>query len=162
MTELTALSEQLAKRLLQRQQLLAVAESCTGGWLAKCLTDLPGSSQWFERGFVTYSNAAKQEMLGVRSTTLLRTGAVSEAVVKEMADGVLMHSRADIAVAISGIAGPGGAVPGKPVGTVCFGWATKDNFALQATRHFEGDREAVRRQAVACALQGLLDVLGAD
>jgi len=162
MPELTNLSEQLAKRLLQRQQLLAVAESCTGGWLAKCLTDLPGSSQWFERGFVTYSNAAKQEMLGVRSATLLRTGAVSEAVVKEMANGVLMHSRADIAVAISGIAGPGGAVPGKPVGTVCFGWATKDSVQLQDTRHFEGDREAVRRQSVACALQGLLDVLGTD
>jgi nicotinamide-nucleotide amidase len=162
MSELTELSEQLAKLLLQRQQLLAVAESCTGGWLAKCLTDLPGSSQWFERGFVTYSNAAKQEMLGVRSTTLLRTGAVSEAVVLEMANGVLMHSRADIAVAISGIAGPGGAVPGKPVGTVCFAWAAKDSFQLQATRHFEGDREAVRRQAVACALQGLLDVLGTD
>ena len=162
MNKLTNLSEQLAKLLLQRQQLLAVAESCTGGWLAKCLTDLPGSSQWFERGFVTYSNAAKQEMLGVRSTTLLRTGAVSEAVVKEMANGVLMHSRADIAVAISGIAGPGGAVPRKPVGTVCFGWATKANIQLQATRHFAGDREAVRRQAVAGALQGLLDVLGTD
>jgi nicotinamide-nucleotide amidase len=162
MSELSELSEQIAKLLLQRQQLVAVAESCTGGWLAKCLTDLPGSSQWFERGFVTYSNAAKQEMLGVRSTTLLRTGAVSEAVVREMANGVLTHSRADIAVAISGIAGPGGAVPGKPVGTVCFAWAAKDNIQLQATRHFEGDREAVRRQAVACALQGLLDVLGAD
>ena len=162
MNKLTNLSEQLAKLLLQRQQLLAVAESCTGGWLAKCLTDLPGSSQWFERGFVTYSNAAKQEMLGVRSTTLLRTGAVSEAVVKEMANGALMHSRADIAVAISGIAGPGGAVPRKPVGTVCFGWATKANIQLQETRHFAGDREAVRRQAVAGALQGLLDVLGTD
>jgi len=162
MPELSELSEQLAKLLLQQQQLLAVAESCTGGWLAKCLTDLPGSSQWFERGFVTYSNAAKQEMLGVRSATLLRTGAVSEAVVLEMANGVLTHSRADIAVAISGIAGPGGAVPGKPVGTVCFAWTAKDNIQLQATRHFEGDREAVRRQSVACALQGLLDVLGAN
>jgi len=162
MNKLTELSEQLARLLLQQQKLLAVAESCTGGWLAKCLTDLPGSSQWFERGFVTYSNAAKQEMLGVRSTTLLRTGAVSEAVVREMANGVLTHSRADIAVAISGIAGPGGAVPGKPVGTVCFGWATKDSFQLQETRHFEGDRKAVRRQAVVCALQGLLDVLGGE
>ena len=162
MPELSELSEQLAKLLLQQQQLLAVAESCTGGWLAKCLTDLPGSSQWFERGFVTYSNAAKREMLGVRSTTLLRTGAVSEAVVLEMANGVLDHSRADIAVAISGIAGPGGAVPGKPVGTVCFAWAIKDALHQQDTKHFEGDREAVRRQSVACALKGLLDVLGAD
>ena len=162
MSELTELSEQLAKVLLQQQKLLAVAESCTGGWLAKSLTDITGSSRWFERGFVTYSNAAKQEMLGVRSTTLLRTGAVSEAVVREMANGALTHSRADIAVAISGIAGPGGAVPGKPVGTVCLAWATKDNFQLQETRHFEGDREAVRQQSVVCALQGLLDVLGAD
>ena len=111
---------------------------------------------------MTYSNAAKQEMLGVRSATLLRAGAVSEAVVLEMANGVLDHSRADIAVAISGIAGPGGAVPGKPVGTVCFAWAVKDVTHQQDTRHFEGDREAVRQQSVACALQGLLDVLGAD
>ena len=162
MNKLTELSEQLAKVLLQQQKLLAVAESCTGGWLAKSLTDIAGSSRWFERGFVTYSNAAKQEMLGVRSATLLRAGAVSEAVVLEMANGVLDHSRADIAVAISGIAGPGGAVPGKPVGTVCFAWTVKDVLHQQDTRHFEGDREAVRRQSVACALQGLLDVLGAD
>ncbi len=160
MDKLTELSEQLAKLLLQQQKQLAVAESCTGGWLAKCLTDIVGSSQWFERGFVTYSNAAKQEMLGVRPKTLLRDGAVSEAVVHEMAIGALAHSQADIAVAISGIAGPGGAVPGKPVGTVCFSWAVKDVSHHQDTRHFEGDREAVRRQSVACALQGLLDVLG--
>ena len=162
MSELTSLSEQLAKLLLQQQKLLAVAESCTGGWLAKCLTDLAGSSRWFERGFVTYSNAAKQEMLGVRSATLLRTGAVSEAVVLEMANGVLDHSRADVAVAISGIAGPGGAVPGKPVGTVCFAWTVKDSLHQKDTKYFEGNREAVRRQSVACALQGLLDVLDAD
>lgn len=162
MSELTELSESLARLLLQQQKLLAVAESCTGGWLSKCLTDLPGSSQWFDRGFVTYSNAAKQEMLGVRSATLLRAGAVSKAVVLEMADGVLMHSRADIAVAISGIAGPGGAIPGKPVGTVCFAWVAKDTEKQQDTMHFEGDREAVRQQSVVCALQGLLDVLGED
>jgi nicotinamide-nucleotide amidase len=162
MNKLTDLSEQLAKLLLQQQKLLAVAESCTGGWLAKCLTDIAGSSQWFERGFVTYSNAAKQEMLGVRSATLLHAGAVSEAVVLEMAIGALDHSRADIAVAISGIAGPGGAIPGKPVGTVCFAWAVKGALHHQDTRHFEGDREAVRQQSVACALQGLLDVLGTD
>ena len=162
MSELTELSEQLARVLLQQQKLLAVAESCTGGWLAKCLTDIAGSSQWFERGFVTYSNAAKQEMLGVRSATLLREGAVSEAVVLEMANGALEHSRADIAVAISGIAGPGGAVPGKPVGTVCFSWVYKNNKHQEDTEYFAGDREAVRRQSVACALRGLLDVLGAD
>ncbi|MDX2458022.1 MAG: nicotinamide-nucleotide amidohydrolase family protein [Gammaproteobacteria bacterium] len=162
MSELTELSESLARLLLQQQKLLAVAESCTGGWLSKCLTDLPGSSQWFDRGFVTYSNAAKQEMLGVRSATLLRAGAVSKAVVLEMADGVLMHSRADVAVAISGIAGPGGAIPGKPVGTVCFAWVSKDTENQQDIMHFEGDREAVRQQSVVCALQGLLDVLGED
>jgi nicotinamide-nucleotide amidase len=160
MNNLTDLSEQLAKLLLQQQKLLAVAESCTGGWLSKCLTDIAGSSHWFERGFVTYSNAAKQEMLGVQPKTLLRDGAVSEAVVREMAKGALDHSRADIAVAISGIAGPGGGIPGKPVGTVCFSWALKDAYHQEDTRHFEGDREDVRRQSVACALQGLLDVLG--
>jgi nicotinamide-nucleotide amidase len=158
--KLTGLSQQLAKLLLQQQKQLAVAESCTGGWLAKTVTDLAGSSQWFERGFVTYSNAAKQEMLGVRPKTLLRDGAVSEAVVQEMSLGALAHSQADISVAISGIAGPGGAVPGKPVGTVCFSWALKDHSHHQHTKHFEGDREAVRLQSVACALEGLLDVLG--
>ena len=160
MDKLTDLSQQLAKLLLQQQKQLAVAESCTGGWLAKTVTDLAGSSQWFERGFVTYSNAAKQEMLGVRPKTLLRDGAVSEAVVQEMSLGALAHSQADISVAISGIAGPGGAVPGKPVGTVCFSWALKDHLHHQDTKHFEGDREAVRWQSVACALEGLLDVLG--
>jgi len=148
--------------LLQKQKLLAVAESCTGGWLAKCLTDIAGSSQWFERGFVTYSNAAKQEMLGVQAATLAAEGAVSEAVVLEMVDGALQHSRADIAVAISGIAGPGGGAPGKPVGTVCFAWSVKDAIHQEYTRYFEGDREAVRQQSVACALQGLLDVLATD
>lgn len=161
MDKLSDLSEQLAKLLLQQQKLLAVAESCTGGWLAKCLTDIAGSSHWFERGFVTYSNAAKQEMLGVRPKTLLRDGAVSEAVVQEMALGALTHSLADISVAISGIAGPGGAIPGKPVGTVCFSWAVKDAEHQQDTMHFDGDREAVRRQSVGHALEGLLDVLGA-
>jgi len=160
MDKLTELSQQLAKLLLQQQKRLAVAESCTGGWLAKTVTDLAGSSQWFERGFVTYSNAAKQEMLGVRPKTLLRDGAVSEAVVQEMALGALLHSQADISVAISGIAGPDGAVPGKPVGTVCFSWALKDHSHHQHTIHFEGDREAVRLQSVVCALEGLLDVLG--
>jgi nicotinamide-nucleotide amidase len=146
--------------LLQQQKQLAVAESCTGGWLAKTVTDLAGSSQWFERGFITYSNAAKQEMLGVRPKTLLRDGAVSEAVVMEMAAGALIHSQADISVAISGIAGPGGAIPGKPVGTVCFSWALKSHIYHKETKHFEGDREAVRLQAVVFALEGLLDVLG--
>ena len=162
MPELTELSQQLAKLLLQKKKQLAVAESCTGGWLAKCLTDIAGSSQWFERGFVTYSNLAKQEMLGVLPATLEQQGAVSEAVVREMAAGVLEHSAADLSIAISGIAGPGGAVPGKPVGTVCFGLAYKDNVLQSDTQYFEGDREAVRRQSVAYALIRLLHVLGYD
>ena len=162
MPELTELSQQLAKLLLQKKKQLAVAESCTGGWLAKCLTDIAGSSQWFERGFVTYSNLAKQEMLGVLPATLEQQGAVSEAVVREMAAGVLEHSAADLSIAISGIAGPGGAVPGKPVGTVCFGLAYKDNVLQADTQYFEGDREAVRRQSVAHALIRLLHVLGYD
>ena len=158
MSDLTDLSQQLAKLLLQQQKLLAVAESCTGGWVAKCLTDIAGSSQWFDRGFVTYSNSAKQEMLGVQPATLENEGAVSEATVLEMATGVLNNSTADIAVAISGIAGPGGEVPGKPVGTVCFAWVIKDGIHQVDTQHFEGDREAVRRQSVGYALEGLLNV----
>ena len=162
MHDLSELSQQLANALLQQQKQLAVAESCTGGWLAKCLTDIAGSSRWFERGYVTYSNAAKQEMLGVLPATLQQDGAVSEAVVREMAAGALQNSAADIAVAISGIAGPGGAMPGKPVGTVCFGLATKEIILQSDTHHFEGDREAVRRQSVAHALTGLLHVLSGN
>lgn len=157
MSQLTELAQQAGERLLQRNWMLATAESCTGGWVAKCLTDIPGSSQWFERGFVTYSNQAKQDLLGVMAATLESAGAVSEAVVMEMAQGALRHSRADIAVAISGIAGPGGAMPGKPVGTVCFAWATKSGRPHSETRLFTGDREAVRRQSVAHALEGVLD-----
>jgi nicotinamide-nucleotide amidase len=159
MPDLNELSQQLANTLSKRQKQLAVAESCTGGWLAKCLTDIPGSSRWFDRGFVSYSNAAKQEMLGVRPLTLQQEGAVSEAVVREMATGVLRHSAADLSIAISGIAGPGGAVPGKPVGTVCFGLAEKGKEVQSDTRYFEGGREAVRRQSVAYALSRLLHVL---
>jgi len=162
MSELTELSEQLAKLLLHKKKTLAVAESCTGGWLAKCLTDVAGSSRWFDRGFVTYSNVAKQEMLGVLPASLELEGAVSEVVVLEMAAGVLRHSVADLSMAISGIAGPGGAVPGKPVGTVCFGLAYKDNKLQSDTQFFEGDREAVRRQSVAHALSRLIHVLGRD
>ena len=162
MHDLSELSQQLANALLQQQKQLAVAESCTGGWLAKCLTDIAGSSRWFERGFVTYSNAAKQEMLGVLPATLQQEGAVSEAVVHEMAAGAIRHSAADIAVAISGIAGPGGGTPDKPVGTVCFGLAIKEKVYQPDTQYFEGDREAVRRQSVAYALSRLLHVLEHD
>jgi len=161
MSELKQLARQLGERLLQRQQRVAVAESCTGGWVAKCLTDIAGSSGWFDRGFVTYSNAAKREMLGVSAKMLDTAGAVSEPTVQAMAAGVLAHSEADLALAISGIAGPGGAVPGKPVGTVCFAWALKGGLQQVDTRHFPGDREAVRRQSVAHGLHGLIDVLDA-
>ena len=149
----------LAEQLLRRHQLLAAAESCTGGWLAKACTDRAGSSGWFERGFVTYSNAAKQELLGVSAATLDRHGAVSREVVLEMVTGALTCSRAHWAVAISGIAGPGGGTEQKPVGTVWFGWAGPGDWQLAQKARFEGDRDAVRHQAVAAALQVLLQRL---
>jgi nicotinamide-nucleotide amidase len=157
MSELKKLAIRTGETLQRRGWMAATAESCTGGWIAQCMTDVAGSSAWFDRGFVTYSNAAKQEMLGVDAAVLESEGAVSEATVAAMVRGALAHSRADIAVAVSGIAGPGGGRPGKPVGTVCFAWATRDGLQRLATCHFEGDREAVRRQSVAHALQGLLD-----
>ena len=162
MPELKQLAEQLGDALLRRGWRVAVAESCTGGWVAKCLTDIAGSSGWFDRGFVTYSNAAKRDMLGVTRETLDADGAVSEPTVLAMATGTLAHSEADVALAISGIAGPGGAVPGKPVGTVCFAWAVKDKLPQADTQHFSGDREAVRRQSVAHGLRGLIHVLQRD
>ena len=146
----------LADLLLLRGEWLAVAESCTGGWLAQELTALAGSSQWFERGFVTYSNAAKRELLGVPEDTLTAHGAVSEATVRAMALGVLARAPVDWSVAISGVAGPAGGSPEKPVGTVCFAWAGKAAGCEVQTCHFAGDREAVRRQAVLHALHGLL------
>ena len=138
-------------------QKLATAESCTGGWVAQCLTSIAGSSDWFERGFVTYSNEAKREMLGVEADTLLAHGAVSEATAAAMAAGALRHSHADWALAVTGIAGPSGGSKDKPVGTVCFGWAAFDGRVDTQTRHFSGDREAVRAQSVAHALAGLLE-----
>jgi len=162
MPELKQLAEQLGDALLRRGWRVAVAESCTGGWVAKCLTDIAGSSGWFDRGFVTYSNAAKRDMLGVSREMLDADGAVSEPTVLAMATGALAHSEADVALAISGIAGPGGAVPGKPVGTVCFAWAVKDKLPQADTQHFSGDREAVRRQSVAHGLRGLIHVLQRD
>ncbi len=146
----------LAEQLTQRGWMLATAESCTGGWIAKCCTDVAGSSAWFDRGFITYSNAAKQDMLGVRAETLAQYGAVSEAVVAEMATGALRHSQAHIAVAVSGIAGPSGGSPEKPVGTVCFAWAMRNGEVLTKTCQFAGDREAVRWQSVVFALDGVV------
>ncbi len=147
---------QLAQQLSGRGMMLCVAESCTGGWLAKACTDMPGSSHWFERGFVTYTNEAKQEMLGVSAETLQTHGAVSEATVAEMAAGALANSRAQISVSISGVAGPGGGSEEKPVGTVCFGWALEGGATTTERKVFAGDREAVRAQAVLHALHGLI------
>lgn len=138
--------------------MLATAESCTGGWVAKLITDIPGSSHWFERGFVTYTNESKQEMLGVAAETLASHGAVSEATVREMAQGALSHSRAQLSLAVSGIAGPGGGTPERPVGSVCFAWASQESGVHSEQRHFDGDRELIRRQAVATALQGVLEL----
>lgn len=150
---------QLADALQARGWMLATAESCTGGWIAKVCTDLAGSSVWFERGFVTYSNEAKQDMLGVKAETLAQYGAVSEAVTAEMATGALQHSRAQVAVSVSGIAGPGGGTAAKPVGMVCFGWAGQNGFIHTETCLFAGDREAVRLQSVEHALRGVLHCL---
>jgi nicotinamide-nucleotide amidase len=157
---LRTLARHLGERLLARGVWAAAAESCTGGWIAKVLTDVAGSSAWFDRGFVTYSNEAKREMLGVRPETLEAHGAVSEAVVREMAAGALARSRAGIAVAVSGIAGPGGATPGKPVGTVWLAWGVRGGELRAERRSYAGDREAVRRQTVARAIAGLREILG--
>lgn len=158
--ELERLSFLVGEALLSRKLMLACAESCTGGWVAEAVTATAGSSSWFERGFVTYSNAAKQELLGVKADTLRQHGAVSEAVVLEMAAGALRRSHAQVALAISGVAGPTGGSPGKPVGTVCLAWILRGETPTAETRHFPGNREAVRRQSVVHALQGLLDRLG--
>lgn len=149
----------LAGLLLQQHWCLAVAESCTGGWLAKACTDLAGSSEWFERAFITYSNRSKNEMLGVDRVLIEVHGAVSEESVGAMVDGVLEYSHANIAVAISGIAGPGGGSVDKPVGTVCFGWKLKGGSAVVKRVHFDGERDAVRAQAVVYALDGLIELL---
>ncbi len=157
--ELEALAARLGEALMARGWMLATAESCTGGWAAQAITAIAGSSAWFDRGFVTYSNAAKQDMLGVRKETLERHGAVSEATVSEMAAGALTRSRAQAAFAISGIAGPTGGTPDRPVGTVCLAWALAGRPVQSGVRHFDGDRQAIRAQSVRAALQGLLDRL---
>jgi len=158
--ELEALSERVGECLLARRLMVVTAESCTGGWVAQAITATAGCSQWFERGFVTYSNSAKMELLGVQAATLERHGAVSEATVREMAEGALSRSHAQVAVAVSGIAGPGGGSLDKPVGTVCLAWAGSGFTTLARRAQFLGNRETVRRLAVAAALQGILDFLG--
>ena len=139
--------------------MVATAESCTGGMVASALTETAGSSAWFECGLVTYSNQSKIQLLGVSERTLEQFGAVSEETARAMAEGLLGRARADLALAVTGIAGPAGAVPGKPVGTVCFGWAERAGTFFSETRHFAGDRAAVRRAACAHALQGLIQQL---
>ncbi len=159
---LERLAEAVGHRLLERQALLTTAESCTGGWIAQVVTSVPGSSSWFDRGFVTYSNLAKQEMLGVTPETLAAHGAVSGPVVAEMAEGALCHSQARFAVAVSGIAGPDGGSEDKPVGTVYLAWARRDLEPIIQRRQFAGDREEVRRQTVHLALERLIELLDAD
>jgi len=153
-----ALVERLAVQLQARQLYLVTAESCSGGLIAGACTDLSGSSNWFERGFVTYSNEAKTELLGVDAALIARTGAVSEAVAQAMALGALAHAHAQVAVAVTGVAGPSGGSPDKPVGTVCFGFALPGRVFTE-TRRFAGDRAAVRAAAVRHALQRLLELL---
>ena len=159
-TELYGLSEKVGAALKARNLMMAAAESCTGGWIGQAVTMVPGSSKWFDRGFVTYTNDAKQEMLGVSAKTLDAFGAVSEQTVREMAAGALARSRAQVAVAVSGIAGPDGGSRTKPVGTVLLAWAEKDGSVEARAMHFRGDRDAVRRKTVIAALEGMLVLLG--
>lgn len=158
--ELQQLAGELGAKMLARGWMLTTAESCTGGWVGQLITTLPGSSQWYERGFITYSNAAKVEMLGVPEDTLATHGAVSEQTASAMAAGALAHSHAQAALAISGIAGPGGGTPQKPVGLVCYGWALADGTLMSSTCRLDGDREEIRSRAVAAALRGLIDLIG--
>lgn len=153
---LRRIAEDVGHWLRERDERLALAESCTGGWIAKILTDIPGSSAWFNCGWVCYGDRAKQVQLGVLEETLAAHGAVSEEVVRELAQGALMRSGARWAIAVSGIAGPDGGSVTKPVGTVCFAWAGSDGVLVSETCQFEGDREQVRRQAVVHALEGLM------
>ena len=161
MTEerITELARKLGRSCKRRKVVLATAESCTGGGLAAAITCIAGSTKWFDRGFVTYSNDAKKQMLGVSQRTLRNHGAVSEQVAREMASGALRHSPADISVSLTGIAGPSGGSRSKPVGLVWFAWAVRGGPVQSRAFRFRGDRVEVRRQAVAMALQGLVDLL---
>ena len=153
-----ALAKKLGRKLKSARALLVTAESCTGGWAAQVVTSVPGSSDWFERGFVTYSNAAKKALLGVKPRTLKDHGAVSEETAREMARGALARSEGSVALAITGVAGPTGGNRAKPVGTVCFAWA-RGRKVRSETRHFRGNRTNVRRRSVIHALQGVLKTL---
>ncbi|MDV6343105.1 nicotinamide-nucleotide amidohydrolase family protein [Nitrosomonas sp. Is37] len=152
-------AEQLGEALAEKGLMLASAESCTGGWIGQAVTAVAGSSAWYDRGFITYSNHAKQQMLGVQPATLTQYGAASEQTAQEMAAGAIKMSDAQLAVAVTGIAGPTGGSKEKPVGMVCFAWASKQGLARSETHFFSGDREAVRRQAVGAALLGIIKLL---
>ena len=153
------LAEQVGATLKAHGMMLVTAESCTGGGVAQAVTDIAGSSDWFERGFVTYTNLSKVEMLGVRQSTLDAFGAVSEMTAREMVAGALAHSRAHIALAVSGIAGPGGGTPDKPVGTVWFAWAVSHGEVVAQHHQLAGDRASVRSQSIQISLQGVLNLL---
>ena len=156
--DIGGLARELGRACERRGVMVATAESCTGGGVAEAITRIAGCSAWFDRAFITYSNEAKVAMLGVREATLAAHGAVSEAVACEMAAGTLEHSLARVGVAVTGIAGPGGATPGKPVGTVWFAWAASGDAVQARLVRLRGDRQAIRRQAVAVALRGLVDL----
>ncbi len=162
--QIVALSQELGAQLLAQHLIVATAESCTAGGIAYAITQTPGSSQWFDRGFITYSNASKQSVLGVSTAYLRDFGAVSEPVARAMALGALTHSQAQITVAVTGVAGPTGGTPDKPVGMVCLAWAIKRDptsapWVRTATRNFSGDRAAVRTQSIIEALEGLIALL---
>ena len=151
-----SLASQVGRQLIERQLMVTTAESCTGGLVSAAFTDIAGSSAWFERGFVTYSNHAKIEMLGVAFDLIETHGAVSEEVARAMAEGALLESRAQVALSITGVAGPGGGTRDKPVGTVCFAWVVLEEVVQSETMHFGGGRPSVREQSVRHALGGLL------
>ncbi|TXT25258.1 MAG: CinA domain-containing protein [Gallionellaceae bacterium] len=153
------LAAQVGGALKSHGLMLATAESCTGGGVAQAVTEIAGSSAWFERGFITYSNLAKQQMLGVNEATLNQHGAVSEFTVREMASGALQRSRAHVSLAVSGIAGPSGGTADKPLGTVWFAWCVKDRMCVSHLHHLAGNRSEIRAQSVRIALQGVLDLL---
>ncbi|MGO4328848.1 CinA family protein [Cupriavidus sp. 2TAF22] len=155
---LDQLAVQAGISLNEKSLLLATAESCTGGLVAAAITDVSGSSGWFERGFVTYSNEAKTTMLGVPAKLIRDHGAVSEEVARAMAEGALLNSRAQVALSITGVAGPNGGTPDKPVGMVCFGWSNRITTKVE-TQRLRGDRQQIRRQAAEHAIRGLLELV---
>jgi len=155
--DFTKLASSVGQALIERSWQIVTAESCTGGWLTQVLTSIPGASAFFDRGFVTYSNESKVDLLGVSAKTLSKVGAVSEQTVTEMAQGALKRSQAQVAVAITGLAGPSGGSEAKPIGTIWFGAASQDKPVLTKCEHFSGDRESIRKQAVQFALNMLLD-----